>query len=76
MCNNILSSPYYVLFCFTELKLAGGPTGCQGRLEVADSSGQYMSACNMIIGTNETQVICRQLGCQAEGAKRSLNPEV
>ena len=61
---------------FPELRLAGGPTGCQGRLEVAGSSGRYIRACNVIIGTSEAQVICRQLGCQAEGAKRSLNPEV
>ena len=52
------------------LRLTGG-NSCQGRLEIRPpSSTQFGQACDLDAGDNEAMVICRQLGCTAEGAER------
>ena len=48
-----------------------GLSQCQGRLEIMPStSSAFGQACDLDAGNNEAQVICRQLGCQATGARR------
>ena len=48
-----------------------GLNGCQGRLEIMPSTSiAFGQACDLDAFDNEAQVICRQLGCQATGARR------
>ena len=58
-----------------EIRLAGGLNRCQGRLEVDRGNG-YFRACNGIIDSNEARVVCQQLGCDPQGAKRSAHSEM
>ena len=55
---------------FAVLRLVGGPNRCEGRLVALDSDGEYGQACNFFTGDNEAKVVCRQIGCEAGGARR------
>ena len=75
---NFTAKVHYTLFtCSTctasrNIRLQGGLNStCQGRLEVFVSQrGFWNTACDETFGDEEAQVVCRQLGCQAEGAMR------
>ena len=68
---------YSLLYPLDKIRLAGGLNSCQGLLEVNRNEGLgYFRACNRIIGSNEARVICRELGCDPEGARRSPHPEM
>ena len=54
-----------------QIRLQGGLSRCQGRLEVFVPGQRYWNtACDETFGEEEAQVVCRQLGCIAEGATR------
>ncbi|XP_040450039.1 deleted in malignant brain tumors 1 protein-like isoform X1 [Falco naumanni] len=46
----------------TELRLANGSSGCEGRVEVAHN-GTWVALCAQGWGLPEAGVVCRQLGC-------------
>ena len=52
---------------FSELKLT---RECEGLLQIRGTSGSLGQACDLDAGVNEAMVVCRQLGCTAEGATR------
>lgn len=62
-----------------ELRLAGGPSSCEGRLEVyVPFLGQWAQATYRDFGTEEVQVACRELGCgdgSRIGAFRYVYPQ-
>ena len=56
------------------MRLVGGTDRCQGRLELqVSATGMFAQACDLDAGDEEAQVICRELGCNPNGAKR-VNP--
>ena len=56
----------------TDIRLVDGGSRCQGRLELPVSSQPdlYGQACDLNAGGSEAQVVCRQLGCNPNGARR------
>lgn len=50
----------------------GGPSRCEGRLEVLQdrANAQFGQACDLNAGDTEAMVACRQLRCNPEGAER------
>ena len=49
-----------------------GSNDCNGRLEIYSARrGQWETACDRNFGTEEAEVICRQLGCGTQGASRT-----
>ena len=52
-----------------DIRLTGG---CSGTLEVRTQGGDYATATDQNLGANEAAVACRQLGCPAELAQRSM----
>ena len=58
-----------VLAASRNIRLQGGLNRCQGRLEeLWPGQAYWRTACDETFGDEEAQVVCRQLGCQAEGA--------
>ena len=56
------------------MRLVDGIGRCQGRVEHrASSSEAFGQSCDLDAGDNEAQVICRELGCDTNGARR-VNP--
>lgn len=56
------------------LDLVGGQVGCRGLLVYRPTSAERFGlACDLDVGNNEAQVICRELGCNPVGATRA-NP--
>ena len=57
-----------------DVRLVDGIGRCQGRVEhrpsATDTFGQ---SCDLDAGDREAQVICRELGCDSNGARR-VNP--
>ena len=57
-----------------DVRLVDGIGRCQGRVEhrpsATDTFGQ---SCDLDAGDREAQVICRELGCDPNGARR-VNP--
>ena len=62
-------------FLFTELvllDLVGGQVGCKGLLIYRPTTTERFGvACDLDVGNNEAQVICRELGCNPVGATRA-----
>ena len=53
------------------VRLQGGSSQCEGRLEVlSGSTGTFGSACDRSFGTEEAKVVCRQLGCPSDTSTR------
>ena len=61
-------------FISVDVRLVDGIGRCQGRVEhrpsAADTFGQ---SCDLDTGDREAEVICRELGCDPNGARR-VNP--
>ena len=53
-----------------ELRLVDGSDVCEGRLEFAQSDGSYVQGCGAEVDNRDAMVVCRQLGCDSEGAQR------
>ena len=59
------------IISIVEVRLVDGKNECQGRLEIMRPGATvhpYGQACNLNTGINETMVVCRQLGCNPDGA--------
>ena len=57
-----------------ELRLAGGPNSCEGRLEIyIPFLGQWAQAVYRDFGPEEVQVACRELGCGDQGERISAS---
>ena len=52
------------------MRLVGGPNSCQGRLEIMNPSGRYGQACDLNVNSGTVEVVCKQLGCNPNGARR------
>uniref|UniRef100_A0A672Z455 SRCR domain-containing protein n=1 Tax=Sphaeramia orbicularis TaxID=375764 RepID=A0A672Z455_9TELE len=61
---SIGSAPY--LTCSDSVRLVHGSSLCSGRLEVR-SKQSWSSICEEDLDFNNTQVVCRELGCGAPG---------
>ena len=44
--------------------------GCEGSLEIYHRS-RFVDVCDESFGVNEVEVLCRQLGCNPMGARRT-----
>ena len=52
------------------MRLVGG-FECEGLVELRAGGGdKFAQACNLHARHQEAQVVCRQLGCEPEGAER------
>lgn len=61
-------------FNHSVVRLVDGVGRCQGRVEHRTSvSNQFAQACDLNAGDSEAQVICRELSCDPNGARR-VNP--
>ncbi len=49
-----------------SIQLVGGANNLQGRVEVCNV-GAWGTVCDDSFGTNDAQVVCRQLGYSSEG---------
>uniref|UniRef100_A0A673AQT9 SRCR domain-containing protein n=1 Tax=Sphaeramia orbicularis TaxID=375764 RepID=A0A673AQT9_9TELE len=54
------------LNCSDSVRLVHGSSRCSGRLEVR-SNRSWSSVCEEDLDLNDTQVVCRELGCGAPG---------
>ena len=54
----------------SQLRLAGGSTSYEGRVEVCSSSGAWSTVCGIFWDVNDATVVCRQLGFSARGTYR------
>uniref|UniRef100_A0A672YE79 SRCR domain-containing protein n=1 Tax=Sphaeramia orbicularis TaxID=375764 RepID=A0A672YE79_9TELE len=54
------------LTCSDSVRLVHGSSRCSGRLEVR-SNQSWSSVCEEDLDLNDTQVVCRELGCGAPG---------
>ncbi|XP_071510604.1 neurotrypsin-like [Diadema antillarum] len=66
ICTNKMSDPG--MPPYLSVKLEGGQCDYEGRVEVYDGS-EYGTVCQDYITDMDAQVICRQLGFEAEGAE-------
>ena len=62
-----------ILLINTDVRLVDGSNRCQGRLEILSMNSQdgYGQACSLDFSTGTAQVVCRQLGCNPDGARRA-----
>ena len=54
------------------MRLVGGSNSCQGRVEILNvnpSGNSYSQACDSDVNSGTAEVVCRQLGCNPDGAR-------
>ena len=61
ICRALLCTCFYVIMYYFVVRLAGGPTECEGRVKVYHNSRWY-SVCDITWNLNDAQVVCRELG--------------
>ena len=72
-------SSLLLMICHVELLLLGGSNRCRGLLiqrPLNDPSQRFGVSCDLDAGDNEAKVICRHIGCNPNGARRSPDPRV
>ena len=62
----------FVSIFFSEVRLVGGASRCEGLVQVMQdrADSQFAQACDLKAGDSEAMVACRQMGCNPEGAER------
>uniref|UniRef100_A0A672YCP5 SRCR domain-containing protein n=1 Tax=Sphaeramia orbicularis TaxID=375764 RepID=A0A672YCP5_9TELE len=64
--HSVFTNPALFLTCSDSVRLVHGSGLCSGRLEVR-SNQSWSSVCEEDLDLNDTQVVCRELGCGAPG---------
>ena len=57
-----------------DIRLVQGDNMCEGNLETAilfNGDLEWAETCDRAFGQEEAEVVCRQLGCSTNNAKRS-----